>query len=86
MISTRNPAEGGQATAAERSTIFHCMATSSMPCTNGEREKNLGPRCRIVKNISIDMGVEDGRGRLVELYEVKTSTGPFRCLIRPLAS
>ena len=26
--------------------------------------KNLGPRCRIVKDIFIDMGVEDGRGRL----------------------
>ena len=38
------------------------------------KEQKLRPRFRIVKNVFIDMGVEDGRGRLVELYEVKTST------------
>ena len=37
-------------------------------------EQKLRPRFRIVKNVFIDMGVEDSRGRLVELYEVKTST------------
>ena len=33
-----------------------------------------GRASRIVKNVFIDMGVEDVRGELVELYEVKTST------------
>ena len=34
----------------------------------------LTRRQRIVKNVFIDMGVEDGRNNLVELYEVKTSS------------
>ena len=34
----------------------------------------LAPAERIVKNVFIDMGVEDGPNNLVEVYEVKTSS------------
>ena len=36
--------------------------------------QGLARRQRIVKNVYIDMGVEDGPGNLVELYEVKTGS------------
>ena len=36
-------------------------------------DQGLAGLQRIVKNVFIDMGVEDGPGNLVELYEVKTS-------------
>lgn len=36
--------------------------------------RRMDRNSRIVKDVFIDMGVEDARGNLVELYEVKTST------------
>ena len=36
-------------------------------------QRGLERRHRVVKNVFIDMGVANARGRLVELYEVKTS-------------
>ena len=38
------------------------------------KEQPLTRRQRIVKNVFIDMGVEDGANNLVEVYEVKTSS------------
>ena len=36
-------------------------------------QRGLARRNRVVKNVFIDMGIANARGRLVELYEVKTS-------------